>query len=76
MDEDTNKEEPEDSSIGQLRKTYKARTELGKAMVKMQRHFCQLLKANANAIVVYFGTYGKNKLANFQQMHWKDTFSQ
>ena len=45
-------------------------------MAKMLRNFCQILKANAHAIVVYFGIYGENKLANFQETHRKDTFTQ
>ena len=45
-------------------------------MGKMPRNFCQLPKANAHAIVVYFCVYGENKLAHFQEMHWKDTFAQ
>ena len=44
-------------------------------MAKIMRTFWQILKANAYAIVVYYSIYGKSKLANFQEMHWKDTFT-
>lgn len=76
MDVDPNKEEPEDPSDRQAGKTYKARTEGGKAMAKMLRNLCRLTKADAHAIVVYFGVYGENRLAEFQESHWKDTFAQ
>lgn len=76
MEEDPEEEEPEDPSEGQAGWTYKAKTEGGKAMAKMLRKFCQLTKANANAIVVYFSIYGENRLAKFQESHWKDTFTQ
>ena len=76
MDEDPKEEEQEDLSDGQAGKTYMPRTEGGKAMAKMQRKFCPLTKADTNAIVVYFGVYSENRLAEFQEAHWKDTFTQ
>ena len=76
MDVDPDEEELEDPSDRQARRTYKARTEGGKAMVKMLRNFCQLTKTNAHAIVVYFGIYSENMLTKFQESHWKDTFIQ
>ena len=65
MDEDPEEEEQEDPSDGQAGRTYTPRTEGGKAMAKMLRKFCRLTKADANAIVVYFGVYSKNRLAKF-----------
>ena len=76
MDVDPNEEEPEDLSNRQAGKTYRARPEGGKAMTKMLRRFCQLMKAEAHVIVVYFVVYGENRLAKFQESHWKDTFAQ
>ena len=52
------------------------RTEGGKAMAKMLWKFCRLTKADANAIIVYFRVYSENRLAEFQEAHWKDTFTQ
>ena len=76
MDEDPEEDEQEDPSDGQAGRTYTPRTEGGKAMAKMLRKFCRLTKADANAIVVYFGVYSENRLAEFQEAHWKDTFAQ
>ena len=74
MDED---EEPEeDPSTGQHGKEYRPKTDTGKAMAKMFVRFCQLSRANARAIVVFFGVSSSNKLADFLEEHWKDTFAQ
>ena len=40
MEVDPEEEEPEDPSEGQAGRTYKARTEGGKAMDRMLRKFC------------------------------------
>jgi hypothetical protein len=45
-------------------------------MAKMFRHFCDLARQDANAIVVYFGVYSIACLDAFLQDHWKDTFAQ
>ena len=76
MDEDHEEDEQEDPSDGQVGKTYTPRTEGGKAVAKMLRRFCRLAKADANAIIVYFGVYSENRPVEFQEAHWKDTFAQ
>lgn len=76
MEVDPEEEEPEDLSEGQAGRTYKARTEGGKAMAKMLKNFCRLTEADAHAIIVFFGMYCEKRLAKFQESHWKDTFAQ
>ena len=69
MDEDEDEEPKEDPSTGQQGKEYHPKTNNGKAMAKMFVSFCQLSRANARAIVVFFGVSSSNKLADFQEAH-------
>ena len=71
-EEDDNKDPAVDPTTGQHGKEYYPRTENGKAMAKMFVRFCQILHANARA----FGISSLAKLADFQESHWKDTFTQ
>ena len=72
-DAENEAEDPDNAGTG---KFYRPQTPRGKNMAKMFRHFCDLPKRDANAIVVYFGVYSVARLAAFQQDHWKDTFAQ
>ena len=76
MDKDDEEDPTEDPTTGQQGKDYLPRTENGKAIAEMFVRFCQLLQANARVIAVYFGVSSLTKLANFQESHWKDTFTQ
>ena len=46
----------------------------GKEMARMCVNFCHLSKSSANTIVVYFGVSTMDKLADFCEEYWKDTF--
>ena len=50
------------------------KTERGKEMATMLVSFCHLSKSSANTIVVNFGVSTMDKLADFREEHWKDTF--
>lgn len=76
MEEDNEEDPEEDPSSGQWAKEYRPKTDSGKAMENMFIHFCQLSCTNARTIVVYFGISSSNKLDDFQEAHWKDTFTQ
>ena len=70
-------EEPEDEdpTVGHAGKEYTPRTTKGREMAQMFRDFCGLPRSHANAIVVYFGVYTMDILAEFREEHWKDTFT-
>ena len=70
MDEDKEEEPEGDPSSGQQVKEYRPKTDSSKAMARMFVCFCQLSRANARAIIVYFGISSSNKAC------WKDTFTQ
>ena len=79
--EDVNEEDPkesgeEDPVSGQTGKEYVSKTKEGKEMARMLVSFCHLSKSSANTIVVYFGVSTMDKLADFREEHWKDTFVQ
>ena len=61
---------------GQTKKEYTPKTKKGKAMARMLVSFCCLSKSSAKTIVVYFGMSTMDKLADFHEDHWKDTFVQ
>ena len=60
-------EEPEDDdpTVGHERKEYTPQTTKGREMTQMFRNFCDLPQSHANAIVVYFGVYTMDILAEF-----------
>ena len=68
--------EDEDPLEGQNGRDYVPRTAKGQQMAQMLIDFCGLSKSNANTIVVYFGVSTMDKLANFHEEHWQNTFVQ
>jgi hypothetical protein len=76
MDEDEDKDPKEDPVTGQQGKEYRPKMESGKVMAKMFVRFCQLSRANARAIVVYYGVSSPSRKVDFLESHWKDTFTQ
>jgi len=73
QDDDDLLEDPEHERPG---KYYLSKTQNSKVVAKILVHFCKLLQLDANAIVVYFYVSSQKKLADFQNEHWKDTFTQ
>lgn len=59
----------EDTMEGQEGKKCTPKTTKG-----MEMDFCCLSKSNNNTIVVYFGMSTMDKLADFWEKHWTDTF--
>ena len=76
VDEDKEEEPEENPSSGQQGKEYRPKTDSDKAMAMMFVHSCKLSCANTRAIIIYFGISSSNKLADFQEAHWKDTLTQ
>ncbi len=61
---------------GQTRMEYTTKTGKGREKVRMLVSFCCLSKSSANTIVVYCGVSMMDKLAEFHEENWKDTFIQ
>lgn len=66
----------EDPVEGQDENEYTPKTHKGKEMQNMFTSFCHLSKPNVIAISVYFGMSRLDKLSDFCEGHWKDTFIQ
>ncbi len=75
-EEDSKESKEEDPVSGQTGKEYVPKTKKGKEIARMFMNFCRLSKSSANTIVVYFGVSTMDKLADFPEEHWKDTFVQ
>ena len=48
----------------------------GQAKARMFVRFCRLTKTNAHDIIIYYSVSSLNKLADFQEGLWKNTFTQ
>ena len=68
---ESGEDDPVSSHTG---KEYVPKTKKGKEIARMLVSFCRLSKSIANTIVVYFGVSTMDKLADFHEEHWKDTF--
>lgn len=74
--DDSDCEEQEDPNRDQTSQEYCPRNTKDKAMARIFVRFFCLMTTNACPIVVSYGVLSLNKLADFKEERWKDTFIQ